>query len=265
MTAGLIIAFWALLGTAVGSFLNLAADRLPEGESLLAPPSHCGVCGRRPGPAELVPVWSYLALRGRCRGCGASIGVRTLVVELAAGLLFALAAWRAAPDDLWEWGTLLLISTYLAVLLLVAVTDLEHGLILSRVIVPAIGIGLVSALLTAVKTNSASPELVAYLGGGLLGAGFIALIIVLAPGGMGWGDVRLAGFIGLATALPGILFALFVGFVSGGLVAGVLMISGRRRRGDTIPLGPFLALGGGAVLLYGDKMLPAFQALSALF
>jgi leader peptidase (prepilin peptidase)/N-methyltransferase len=257
MPSGLLLVFWAVLGVAIGSFLNLAADRLPEDESLLSPASHCGVCGRRLRPAELVPVWSYLAQRGRCRSCGATIGARTLWVELAAGLLFALAVRQIAPTNRQEWMTLLLTSAYLAVLLLVTVTDLEHGLIFNRVVYPALGLALAGALLAGWS------DLLAHLGGGLLGAGLIWLIITLVPGGMGWGDLRLSGFIGLTTGLPGLLFALFVGFVSGGLVAAGLLASGRLQRGDTIPLGPFLALGGGATLLYGAEMLRVFHALSA--
>ncbi|MEA3397759.1 MAG: prepilin peptidase, partial [Chloroflexota bacterium] len=225
MMKELLVVFWAVLGTLVGSFLNVVADRLPEEGSLLFPPSHCRACGRRLSLAELAPVWSYLALRGRCRTCGAPIGARSLGVELVTGLLFALAAWQVAPVAAGGWVTILFISAYLAVLVVVAVTDLEHGLILNRVIVPAMGLGLAGALLAG------WPEMLSHLGGGLLGAGVIALIIALVPEGMGWGDVRLAGFIGLATGLPGMHCALFVAFVSGGVVAGVLLASGRRRPG----------------------------------
>jgi leader peptidase (prepilin peptidase)/N-methyltransferase len=248
--------FWGLLGSAVGSFLNVVADRLPAGGSLLQPPSHCAACGRRLTALELLPVLSYLALGGRCRTCKASIGVRILVVEAGTGLAFALAACRTSPASLSGWVALILTSAYLAVLIAVTVTDLEHGLILDRVTFPAIGLGLVGALLAG------WPGLLYRLGGGLLGAGVIALIIALVPHGMGWGDAKLAGFVGLIAGLPGVLFALFVAFVSGGLVAGALLATGRRKRGDTIPLGPFLALGGAAVLLYGQEMLRTFQALA---
>lgn len=257
MATGWWVAFWGMLGAAVGSFLNVVADRLPGGGSLLAPPSHCGTCGRRLGPLDLVPVVSYLALRGRCRTCGTAIGARALWVEVGTGLLFALAAWRITPWDAVSGVKLVLVSAYLAVLLVVTVTDLEHGLILNRVMIPAIGLGLVGAPLAG------WPDLLCHLGGGLLGVGLIALIIRLVPGGMGWGDARLAGFVGLATGLPGLFFSLFVGFVSGGLVAGALLVSGRVRRGEVIPLGPFLALGGAATLLFGNQMLRAFDALSA--
>jgi len=248
--------FWGLLGTAVGSFLNVVADRLPVQGSLLAPPSHCPACRRRLRPVEMVPVLSFLALGGRCRTCKAPIGVRVLAVEVGAGLAFALAACKIAPVNPGSWVTLILTSAYLAVLIATTVTDLEHGLILDRVTFPAIGLGLVGALLAG------WPGLLYRLSGGLLGAGVIALIIALVPHGMGWGDAKLAGFVGLIVGLPGVLFALFVAFVSGGLVAGTLLATRRRKAGDTIPLGPFLALGGAVVLLFGNEMLRAFQTLA---
>jgi leader peptidase (prepilin peptidase)/N-methyltransferase len=182
--------------------------------------------------------------------------MRTLWVELGSGALFALAIWKTAPADWKEWATLVLASAYLAVLVAVTVTDLERGLILNRVVFPAIGLGLVGALLAG------WPGLLYRLGGGLVGAGAIALIIALVPGGMGWGDAKLAGFVGLTAGLPGVLFALFVGFVFGGLVAGVLLALGRRKRRDTIALGPFLALGGAAALLYGEEMLRVFHMMA---
>ncbi|HEY76333.1 MAG TPA: prepilin peptidase [Thermoflexia bacterium] len=256
MSHALLAIFWGLMGAAVGSFLNVVADRLPTGGSLLSPPSHCPHCGTQLRPAELVPVVSYLALRGRCRSCGAPIGRRTLIVEAGTGLLFALAAHRLPPMSLRGWIELILVSMYLGVLVVVTVTDIEHGLILNRVMYPALGIGAVGAVLMG------WPEGAYRLAGGAVGAGVILLILLLVPGGMGWGDLRLAGFVGLVTGLPGVLFALFVAFVSGGVVAGALLASGRRRRGDTLPLGPFLALGGTVVLLYGDVLVRAFWALA---
>lgn len=251
-----LIPFWAALGAAVGSFLNLAADRLPARGSLLWPPSRCDHCGHRLTPVELIPIVSYLALRGRCRACGARYGARNLAVELLTAGLFALAAWRIAPASPVGWATLLATSASLAVLILVSVTDVEHGLILNRAILPAMGLGLAAGFLAG------WPGLLRHLGAGLLGAGLIAAIIALVPGGMGWGDAKLAAFVGLVTGLPGMLFALFTAFVSGGLAAAGLLVSGRRKPRQTIPLGPFLALGGAAALLYGEAMRSAFVALA---
>ena len=263
MPNGFLIAFWGLLGTAVGSFLNVAASRLPERRSILHPPSHCPACKRELSPADLVPIVSYIALGGRCRTCGARIPARSLLVELGTGLLFALATWRIDPTALQDALTLLLTSVYLSALVVITVTDLEHGLILNAVTFPAIGLALVSAALDGAASGGWS-DVVYRIGGGVIGAGVIALIILLVPHGMGWGDAKLAGFIGLATGLPGVLFALFLGFVSGGLVAGSLLLSGRRQTGETIPLGPFLALGGTIVLLFERELIDGFQWLSAV-
>lgn len=249
---------WTLLGLSVGSFLNVVADRLPENASLLHPPSRCSACGRQLSPLEMIPVLSYVALRGRCRTCGARIGLRTPLVEGVCGLLFALVAWQARTPTGVRWLPVLFHSVYVAVLLLVTITDLEHGLIFDRVTFPALALAGIHALLLGWS------ELGLRAAAGALGAGVIALIILLVPGGMGWGDAKLAGFIGLITGLPGLLFALFIGFVSGGLVGGVMLASGRARRGDTLPLGPFLAFGGVVTLLYEDALMRAFQILSAV-
>jgi leader peptidase (prepilin peptidase)/N-methyltransferase len=256
VAGGVLLPIWTLLGMAVGSFLNAAADRIPTRRSIVRPPSHCESCGRRLRPMELVPVLSYLIQRGKCRGCGTAIGARTLLVEAGTGLLFCLAAWRCLPESGSGWLQLVLVSLYLAVLILVTVTDLEHGLIPNRVVLPAMALGLGGALLAG------WPEMLYHLLGGALGAGVIVLIILLVPQGMGWGDARLAGFVGLITALPGVLFALFIAFVGGGIVAAILLASGRRRRGDTLPLGPFLALAAAAVLLCGEWMMVALHALA---
>ena len=247
------------MGLAVGSFLNVVADRLPNDESIVSPPSYCGVCGRKLMGLEMIPVVSFLALRGRCRTCGASIGARVLWVELATGVLFAWAASRASLSDWHGLLHLVLVSTYFAVLVVVTVTDLEHGLILDKVIYPAVALALIEILLTG-------PQ--AWLSrvlGGVVGAGVIALIIWLSSEGMGWGDAKLAGFIGLVTGWPGMGFALFLAFVVGGLVAGVLLATGRKRRGQTVALGPFLAVGGAILLLVGtETALNVFHSLARL-
>jgi leader peptidase (prepilin peptidase) / N-methyltransferase len=249
--------FWLLLGVSFGSFINVLADRLPASQSITQPPSHCGACGRRLTALDLIPVISYLALRGRCRTCGASIGPRVFWVELLTGALLACAAAQIAPADGAGWLRLILISLYLIVFITVTVTDLEHQLILDVVIYPASAVAMIGVAITDM------PALPSHLLGGAIGAGLIAVIIWLAPGGMGWGDAKLAGFIGLVVGLNGLPFALFVAFVTGGIVGGVLLATRRRRRGQTISLGPFLALGGTLIMLIGsDTAVRAFDALS---
>jgi leader peptidase (prepilin peptidase) / N-methyltransferase len=279
MPSFLLILFWLLLGVSIGSFINVLADRLPAGRShhakqptppqaeewakmgivssIAQPPSHCGACGRRLTALDLIPVISYLVLRGRCRTCGASIGSRVFWVELLTGALLAGIAAQVAPTDGAGWLRLISISLYLIVFITVTVTDLEHQLILDVVIYPAIVLAVIGV---AISDGAALPS---HLLGGMLGAGLIAVIIRLVPGGMGWGDAKLAGFIGLVVGLQGLPFALFVAFVAGGLVGGVLLATRRKQRGQTIALGPFLALGGALILLIGsDTAVRAFDALS---
>jgi leader peptidase (prepilin peptidase) / N-methyltransferase len=255
----MLIIFWTLMGLAVGSFLNVVADRLPDDESIVSPPSHCGACERKLTALEMVPVVSFLALRGRCRTCGASIGVRVLWVELATGVLFAWTASRALSSDWRDLLHLVVVSAYFAVLIAVTVTDLEHGLILDKVIYPAIALALIEILL-------GGPQMwLSRVSGGAVGVGIIALIIWLSSEGMGWGDAKLAGFIGLITGWPGVGFALFLAFVVGGLAAGVLLTTGRKQRGQTVALGPFLAAGGAVLLLVGtDAALNVFHWLARL-
>jgi len=253
----LIIVAWSLLGAATGSFLNVVADRLPQHGSLLTPPSRCPTCGHALTRFELVPIASYIALRGRCRECGDRIGLRSVVVEAATAALFALAALRWTGPGWAMMAELVLACFALSVLIVTTITDLEHGLILDKVSIPAILLAAGVALLRG------WPTMLDYGLGGVLGAGLIAAIILLVPGGMGWGDAKLAGFIGLITGLAGLPFALFIGFVSGGLIAGLLLLSGRVGRRDTLPLGPFLAVGGAVTVLYLDRLQQGFYLLSA--
>jgi len=252
----LILVYWTLIGAAVGSFLNMAADRLLKDESLLFPASHCDACQHPLAPLDLIPVVSYLALRGRCRYCGAPIGRRSLLVEAGTALLFALAAATFIPRTAGELLTLMLVSLLLSLLVLVTVTDLEHGLILDRVTWPGMAVAGIYAL------TRGWPALGEHLAGGLIGALFIWLILKLVPGGMGEGDLKLTALIGLSCGLKGLGLALFLGFVSGGIVAAALLCTGRKQRGDTLPLGPFLALGGAISLLYTPALLRLFDWLS---
>jgi len=256
--SALWLIFWGVAGTAVGSFLNVAADRLPVGQSVASPPSHCPNCERLLRGWELIPVAGYVLVHGRCRTCGHAIGKRSPLVELGTGLLFILAAWLAQPVGWRDWLWLALTTIYLSIFLLVTMTDLAQGLILNKVIWPGIWLAAAAALLDGWPGFGWR-----WLAGGL-GAGLIVLIIKLVPGGIGWGDVRLTGFIGLVTGLPGLWFALFVGFVLGGLIAAVLLAMGKVKRGDTLPLGPFLALGGAAALLFGPQLEQGFYALARM-
>lgn len=239
-----MVLLYALLGLVVSSFLNVCIDRLPEGESIVSPPSHCPFCGRRLAPLDLIPVLSYILLRGRCRYCGAPIPRRVLVVEAATGLLFALLWYRYGPSL-----QLLLATLYTCFFIVIFVIDLEHHLVLNRVIYPAIVVALLSIPFTP------DHGVVELLVGGALGFGLLFLITLAYPAGMGMGDVKLATFIGLVVGFPSILVSLFLSFIAGGLVGGILLLTGLRGRKDPIPFAPFLVAGGMVAMLYGKEII----------
>ena len=235
---------FGILGTLVGSFLNVCVDRIPLGGSIVSPASHCPVCKRTLRPLELIPVFSYLILRGRCRTCGAKIPLRVWVVEVFTGLLFAGIALRFG----FQIRTLFL-AIQISLLVIMAGIDLEHQRVPNLVSYPAIAI----SLLAIPFLPSHRP--LDWLLGGALGFGLLLLIALLAPGGMGMGDVKLTAFIGLVVGYPEIILALFLSFVLGGLIAGVLLAMGRIKRRDPIAFGPFLALGAILTIFYSEPLI----------
>jgi len=239
-----MVLLYALLGLAVSSFLNVCIDRLPERGSIVSPPSHCPACGRRLAPFDLIPLLSFVLLRGRCRYCGAPIPRRVLLVESTTGLLFALL-WYRYGFSLW----LLLGTLYACFFTVIFFIDLEHHLVLNRVIYPGI---VVALLLIPFAPGYSAKEL---LLGGLIGFALLFLIASIYPAGMGMGDVKLATFIGLVVGFPSVFVALLFSFVAGGLVGGGLLLTGLKGRKDPIPFAPFLAAGGMVAMLYGKEIM----------
>lgn len=239
---------YALIGLAVGSFLNVVIDRLPKGGNLLSPPSRCDSCNRPLTWWENLPLVSYITLRGKCRTCGARIPLRVLGVELATGLLFAFLWWHYGP------GLQLAIATiYTCIFLALAVIDFERKLLLNVIIYPAIPLAFVFSLFW--------PDIGWWraLAGGALGFGSLFLVWLIAnimyhSGGMGEGDVKLAILIGLMTGFPMVLIALQLAVVGGGIVAIILLVLRIKNRKDAVAFGPFLAAGALATLYYGPEL-----------
>jgi leader peptidase (prepilin peptidase)/N-methyltransferase len=253
----LFIFLFALLGLIVGSFLNVCIDRLPRNESIVYPPSHCAVCQHKLAVKDLIPLFSYLRLRGRCRYCQASIPRKLFWVELATGLIFALLYWHYGLSA--ELGVM---AFYACLFIIIFVVDLEHGLILNKVVYPGIVVALLLALLPRpwltewIVTGVANAAL-----GGAVGFAILFLIAIVSRGGMGWGDVKLAALIGLATGFPLVFFSLIMGAILGGIVAVSLLIAKKKTRRETIPFGPFLAVAAMITLLWGSNILNWYLGL----
>jgi leader peptidase (prepilin peptidase) / N-methyltransferase len=253
----LLIALFAILGLIIGSFLNVCIDRLPRNESIAYPPSHCPACQHKLAAKDLIPVFSYLVLRGRCRYCQAPIPKRLFWVELATGVVFALLAWHYGLNP-----ELAVMAFYACLFIIIFVIDLEQGLILNKVAYPAMVVVFLLALYPWPWLNDSLGMRLAYaaLGGGV---GFIIflLIALISRGGMGWGDVKLAALIGLATGFPMVVVAIIMAAILGGIVAVALMIAKRKKRRETVPFGPFLAVAAMVTLLWGSNILDWYLGL----
>jgi len=236
------------LGSAVGSFLNVVIHRVPRGESIVRPGSHCPKCGRPIRPFENIPLLSYVCLRGRCSGCGEPISWRYPAVEAGMGVLAAVLLWR------FGWGVELLIYGVLAALLLaLSVIDIITYRLPNRITVS----GAVLALLLTLLFRR--DHLLMMAAGGLVGLGllgFMGLVgrLLFHKETLGMGDVKLAGMIGLFLGPLRTVGMFIVGIFIGALIGGALVLAGGRGWGQRIPFGPYLAAGAMISILWGEKL-----------
>ncbi len=231
-----------LFGLVIGSFLNVVIARLPARRSLWRPGSACPACGAAIAWYDNVPVISYLALRARCRACGVAISPRYPAVELltAAGFLGAWAAFGPTPR-------FVVAAALLAALIAIAAIDLQRQIIPDAITLPGIVAGVLIGVGIGVWLDSVI--------GVLVGGGIFFVIILVQPGGMGGGDMKLGAMLGAFLGWKVLLFSLFVAVTVGGVLALALLATGLRGRKDPIPFGPFLALGGAAGLFWGERVV----------
>ena len=236
-----------VFGAVVGSFLNVVAYRLPKGQSLVAPRSRCPSCQAPIAEYDNVPVVSWLVLRGHCRSCGARISPRYPLVELLTAVTFAAVALARGVDD-----DLVMELPFAAVLIAVAAIDLEHRIIPNRIVLPA---AIYAVIAGAIVRTGDLPELL------IAGAAAFAALLLAAlayPAGMGMGDVKLAGVMGLYLGLS-VIPAMLVAFAAGSAVGiGILVRHGPAARKHGVPFGPFLALGGIVAFFVGNELVAAY-------
>jgi leader peptidase (prepilin peptidase)/N-methyltransferase len=240
-----VAVFASLGGLLAGSFITVVAHRVPQGESIVGPRSRCPGCGTQIAAYDNVPVFSWLALRGRARCCGEPISARYPLTELTLAALYALVV-----AVLWEEpGEVVLGLIFVTTLLAVTLTDLERRIIPNKILA-------VAALLGVVTVAAFDPGSLPERAAAAAAAGGLFLLAALAyPRGMGLGDVKLAATMGLflgRDVAPAILVALLAGSL-----VGMAMIArhGAAARKQTIPFGPFLAFGGLVGLLAGESLI----------
>lgn len=238
----------AVFGLFIGSFLNVCIYRIPKGESIVFPSSRCPKCGTKIKPWDNIPVLSRLILRGRCRSCGERIALRYTVVELLSGLLAVAMLYRFGLNPAflvyYAWTCALLVITFI---------DIDYQIIPDGL---SLG-GIVVGLLLVPWMPVSYPEALIGLG---LGAGLLIAIIygyffLTGKQGMGGGDVKLLGMIGVFTGWQGVLFTIFTSSLAGTLVGIPWALASKKNMQAAIPFGPFLALGALCYVLFGDRLI----------
>lgn len=240
-----------MLGLVVGSFLNVVIWRVPRGESVALPGSHCPACGHAIRPQDNIPLVGWLLLGGRCRDCRARISARYPLVELTTGVLFAVITAKVGLS--WSLPAYLYLT---AAAVALALIDIDHHRLPNVIVLPSYPVLGALLLIAVVAESDWSAGLRAVIGAAAL-FGFYFLLVLVYPAGMGWGDVKLAGVLGLALGYLGwgpLVVGGFLGFALGG-VFGVALIAVRRAgRRSAIPFGPFMLAGALAAVLWGAQL-----------
>jgi leader peptidase (prepilin peptidase)/N-methyltransferase len=247
-----LVAFCAVIGLVIGSFLNVVIWRVPRGESVVHPPSACPSCGSVITPRDNIPVLSWMLLRGKCRNCSEPISGRYPLVEALTGLVFALLALR--------FGATAQLPAYLylgAIGVALAVIDLDTKRLPDKLTLPSYAVALVLLAVAAGVDGTWGSLLRAVLGGLALGA-FYFLLWFVYPSGMGFGDVKFAGVLGIylgwiswgTVGLGG-----FAGFLLGGVVGVILLVTKRATRKTGVPFGPFMIVGALVAILWGQPLI----------
>lgn len=235
-----------LLGTIIGSFLNVCIYRIPLKQSIAFPSSHCPKCGTNLKALDLVPVLSFLFGRGKCRYCGEKISIQYPFIELTNGLLWLLLYLRLGFSTEFI-GYAVLCS----ILIVVAIIDYRYQIIPNVINI----FGLVCGLFFHVINFSSFSNLLQYLSGFLIGGGVLLLIAIVTNGAMGGGDIKLMFVLGLWLGWKHTLLTLFLSFFLGGLISILLILFKIKGRKDMIPFGPFIVLATMMTVFYGNGII----------
>jgi prepilin signal peptidase PulO-like enzyme (type II secretory pathway) len=255
-----------IYGICIGSFLNVLIWRLPREETIKGR-SQCPKCNHQLSWYDLVPVLSYAVQGGQCRYCRAKISPRYAIIEIITGLLFALMLWNSFPlelNNIAAWLVIARVALVTVICIVVFVVDLEHYLILDRVVYPGIALMLTLIIIQSLVANNFG-----ILASGLLAA-FLAFAVFwtlwfLSRGRwMGFGDVKFVGFMGLALGLPGIFVALFLSFTIGAVIGLLLIAFGGKEMGSKIPFGTFLSFATVLTMFYGTALWSMYWSLLGL-
>jgi len=233
-----------VFGFIIGSFLNVLIYRLPRGESIISPPSHCPDCGHKLGFLELIPVISYFILGGRCRFCGSKISLRYPLVELITGIIFLINYLLLFNPIILFSG--LFLSSLLIVLTLI---DLDHQILPDKLTLSGMGVGLLLSFFRP-EFSSLSALLGLVLAGGLL-----LIIAIISRGGMGGGDIKMMMMVGTFVGPVLAVIAIFLGAAIGLIFSLPGLITGKLQSKSKLPFGPYLAISSLIIWFWGEQLL----------
>jgi leader peptidase (prepilin peptidase)/N-methyltransferase len=250
-----IVSFTFLFGAIIGSFLNVCIYRLPDGESVVFPASHCRACSRVLSWYENVPLLSYLLQRGRCRTCGARFSSRYFWVELLTAFLALALVYRFGLTV-----TTVGYFAFIAALVTITFIDLDHQLIPDAISLPGVAVGLLFSVVTP-RLTFMSSVVGAGIGAGVLLAVALGYKVMTGREGMGGGDIKLLAMIGAFLGWRSVPFTLFAASCVGSIIGVVTMVQRRADGQLALPFGPFLAFGAVCYLFFGEQLIDWYLGL----
>jgi leader peptidase (prepilin peptidase)/N-methyltransferase len=272
---GVVLALAGLLGLSIGSFLNVVIYRVPAGKSIVAPPSACPQCDHQIGARDNIPLVSWILLRGRCRNCSAPISPRYPLVELGTATFFVLVALLYAPALVNSTGALTAVANLLvlvsflylcAISVALAMIDVEVHRLPNSIVLPAYIVAAVTLTVASVITDDYAQLLRA--GIGMVALAVLYFVIAVAyPGGMGFGDVKLAGVLGAYLGWAGwgaLVTGSLLAFVLGGIFGLVLILTKRQGRKSGIPFGPWMVAGAWIGIPFGSAIWSNYLSIFGL-
>ncbi|MFN8627446.1 MAG: A24 family peptidase [Candidatus Binatia bacterium] len=245
-----------MVGAAIGSFLNVCIWRIPGGQSIVYPPSHCPSCDTAISPRDNIPLLSYALLRGRCRSCNDPISSRYPLVEGLTGIALVLLFYRFGLSP-----QLAVYGIFVAALIVISFIDLDHQIIPDVISLPGIVLGLIFAAVGygPPLLDSAIGVLV---GGGILYAVAAGYHALTGREGMGGGDIKLLAMIGAFLGWQAVFVTLILGSFTGSIIGiALILLQGKDSR-VPIPFGPFLACGALCALAFGDALIRWYLRLA---
>ncbi|MBI3428588.1 MAG: prepilin peptidase [Actinobacteria bacterium] len=258
-----MVIFASVLGLAVGSFLNVVIYRVPRSQSVVSSPSACPVCSARIKGYDNIPVISWLLLRGKCRNCNVAIPARYPIVEISTVFFFGVVAWKFDTTNL---RVIFLLAAFLylaAITIALALIDLETHTLPNAIVLPSYVVGIVLLTLSGYLNSDYRAIIRAIVGGTVMWLLYLAMALMY-PDGMGFGDVKFAGVLGLFLGYLGwdvLVTGAFAAFVLGGIFAVSLIVLRKTNMKSGIPFGPWMLAGAWLGVFFGPPIVQSYLSI----